>query len=97
MPIDVLCDMETDPTENGESEMVTLDVTVPETLLAEIDKLAEDLGYSNRSEFVRRVLRGTTEPVLTPGAWKGVSRGYADIAAGRTTSHDAVKQTFDGS
>jgi len=56
--------------------MVKLNVKVPKRLLEEIDELAEELGYTNRSEFVREVLRDTTEPILTPGAQEGVSEGY---------------------
>ncbi|MFB6228027.1 MAG: ribbon-helix-helix domain-containing protein [Halobacteriales archaeon] len=88
--------MSTDTPENGDEwgEMVKLNVKVPERLLEEIDELAEELNYTNRSEFIREVLRDTTEPILTPGAQEGVSQGYADVAAGRTTSHKEMKQTF---
>lgn len=88
--------MSTDTSENkGEdSEMVKLNVKVPRGLLEEIDELAEELHYTNRSEFVREVLRDTTEPILTPGAQEGVSQGYADVAAGRTTSHEEMKERF---
>jgi metal-responsive CopG/Arc/MetJ family transcriptional regulator len=74
--------------------MVKLNVKVPEHLLEEIDELAEELNYPNRSEFVREVLRDTTEPILTPGAQEGVSQGYSDVAAGRTTSHETMKKQF---
>jgi len=73
-------------TDTDEGEMVKLNVKVPKELLAEIDELSDDLNYTNRSEFVREVLRDTTEPMLTPGARDGVSQGYADVAAGRTMS-----------
>lgn len=71
--------------------MVKLNVKVPERLLEEIDELAEELAYTNRSEFVREVLRDTTEPILTPGAQEGVSAGYSDVAAGRTLSTEAAR------
>ena len=74
-----------------DSDMVKLNVKVPKRLLEEIDELAEELAYTNRSEFVREVLRDTTEPILTPGAKEGVSRGYADVAAGRTMSISEAK------
>lgn len=74
--------MSTGVDDNG--NMVKLNVKVPKRLLEEIDELAEELDYPNRSEFVREVLRETTEPILTPGAQEGISEGYADIAAGRT-------------
>jgi len=74
--------MSTGVDDNG--NMVKLNVKVPKRLLEEIDELAEELDYPNRSEFVREVLRDTTEPILTPGAQEGISEGYADIAAGRT-------------
>ena len=77
-----------------EGEMVKLNVKVQERLLEEIDELAEELNYTNRSEFIREVLRDTTEPILTPGAQEGVSQGYADVAAGRTTSHEEMKERF---
>jgi PHD/YefM family antitoxin component YafN of YafNO toxin-antitoxin module len=88
--------MSTDTPENGDEggEMVKLNVKVPERLLEEIDELAEELNYTNRSEFIREVLRDTTEPILTPGAQEGVSQGYADVAAGRTTSHEEMKRKF---
>ena len=73
-------------TDADEGEMVKLNVKVPKELLAEIDELSDELNYTNRSEFIREVLRDTTEPMLTPGARDGVSQGYADVAAGRTMS-----------
>jgi len=82
--------MSTDTGEN-DSKMVKLNVKVPERLLEEIDELAEELDYTNRSEFIREVLRDTTEPILTPGAQDGVSQGYADVAAGRTMSISEAK------
>ena len=88
--------MSTDtPEDTDGGEMVKLNVKVPERLLEEIDELATELNYTNRSEFVREVLRDTTEPILTPGAQEGVSQGYADVAAGRTTSHEEIKQQFE--
>jgi metal-responsive CopG/Arc/MetJ family transcriptional regulator len=78
-------------TEN-EAEMVKLNVKVPERLLEELDELAEELNYTNRSEFVREVLRDTTEPILTPGAKEGMSEGYADVASGRTMSVSEAKK-----
>lgn len=69
-----------------DGEMVKVNVKVPRRLLEELDRLAEELDYPNRSEFIREVLRDTTEPVLTPGAREGVRSGYDDVAAGRTMS-----------
>ena len=88
--------MNADAPENSDSEaeMVKLNIKVPEQLLSEIDKLAEELKYTNRSEFIREVLRDTTEPILTPGAQEGVSQGYSDVAAGRTISHEEMKEEF---
>jgi len=77
--------------DNSEGNMVKLNVKVPKQLLEEIDELAEELEYTNRSEFIREVLRDTTEPILTPGAQEGVSGGYADVAAGRTMSTDEAR------
>jgi len=71
--------------------MMKLNVKVPKQLLEEIDELAAELEYTNRSEFVRAVLRDTTEPILTPGAQEGVSEGYADVSAGRTMSTDEAR------
>lgn len=81
--------MSTDADDDG--DMVKLNVKVPKALLEEIDELAEELEYTNRSEFVREVLRDTTEPILTPGAKEGVSEGYADVAAERTMSTDEAR------
>ncbi|MUW15853.1 ribbon-helix-helix protein, CopG family [Halorubrum sp. CBA1125] len=81
--------MSTDAGDDG--DMVKLNVKVPKRLLDELDELAEELHYTNRSELVRAVLRDTTEPVLTPGAQEGVSQGYADVAAGRTMSTDEAR------
>ena len=81
--------MSTDAGDNG--DMVKLNVKVPRRLLDELDELAEELNYTNRSEFIREVLRDTTEPILTPGAQEGVSQGYADVAAGRTMSISEAK------
>ncbi|MEF8777229.1 MAG: ribbon-helix-helix protein, CopG family [Haloarculaceae archaeon] len=74
-----------------EGDMVKLNVKVPKRLLEELDVLAEELHYTNRSEFVREVLRDTTEPILTPGAQSSISEGYADVAAGRTMSTDEAR------
>lgn len=84
--------MSTDADDDG--EMVKLNVKVPKRLLEELDELAEELSYTNRSEFVREVLRDTTEPLLTPAAQDRVAEGYADVAAGRTASHDEMKARF---
>lgn len=86
--------MSTDTSGNDDGEMVKLNVKVPKRLLEDIDELAEELNYTNRSEFVREVLRDTTEPILTPGVQEGISQGYADVAAGRTTSHEEMKKRF---
>jgi metal-responsive CopG/Arc/MetJ family transcriptional regulator len=83
--------MSTDADDNGDGDMVTLTVQVPTRLLEAIDERAVDLAYSNRSEFIREVLRDTTEPILTPGAQAGVSAGYVDAAAGRTMSTDEAR------
>jgi metal-responsive CopG/Arc/MetJ family transcriptional regulator len=77
---------------DDDGEMVKLNVKVPKRLLEEIDELAEELEYPNRSEFIREMLRDTTEPILTPGAQEGVSAGYADVAAGRTMSTDEARE-----
>jgi PHD/YefM family antitoxin component YafN of YafNO toxin-antitoxin module len=84
--------MSTDADDNGNGNMVKLNVKVPKRLLEEVDTLAEELEYTNRSEFIREVLRDTTEPILTPGAQEGVSEGYADVAAGRTMSTDEARE-----
>ncbi|MGQ3330828.1 ribbon-helix-helix domain-containing protein [Halorubrum sp. FL23] len=87
--------MSTDTDDNGDGDMVKLNVKVPKRLLEEIDELAEELEYTNRSEFIREVLRDTTEPILTPGAQESVSEGYADVAAGRTMSTDEARDRLD--
>lgn len=83
--------MSTDADER-EGEMVKLNVKVPKDLLEELDELSRELNYTNRSEFVREVLRDTTEPILTPGAQEGVAQGYADLAAERTMSIEAARR-----
>lgn len=77
---------------DDDGNMVKLNVKVPKRLLAEIDDLAEELNYPNRSEFIREVLRDTTEPILTPGAQGGISEGYADVAAGRTVTPEQARE-----
>ena len=77
---------------NDDGDMVKLNVKVPKRLLDEIDELAAELEYTNRSEFVREVLRDTTEPILTPGAEEGISEGYADVQVGRTMSTDEARE-----
>ena len=67
-------------------------MTVSKRFLEEIDELAEELEYTNRSEVIREVLGDTTDPLLTPGAQAGVSEGYADVAAGRTMSTDDARE-----
>jgi PHD/YefM family antitoxin component YafN of YafNO toxin-antitoxin module len=83
--------MGADADDNGDGDMVKLNVKVSKRLLEEIDELAEELAYRNRSEFIREVLRDTTEPILTPGAQESVSEGYTDVAAGRTMSTDEAR------
>lgn len=78
-------------TDQDDGDMVKLNVKVPKRLLDEIDQLAEELDYPNRSEFVREILRDTTEPILTPAAQERVAAGYADVAAGRTMSTDEAR------
>lgn len=85
--------MSVDRAEN-DANMVKLNVKVPEPLLAELDELADELNYPNRSEFVREVLRDATEPILTPTAQEQVAKGYADVAAGRTVSHEEMTKRF---
>jgi metal-responsive CopG/Arc/MetJ family transcriptional regulator len=75
-----------------DGDMMKLNVKVLKRLLEEIDELAEELEYTNRSEFVREVLRDTTEPILTPGAREGVAEGYTDVAVGRTMSTDEARK-----
>lgn len=77
---------------DDDGEMVKLNVKVPKRLLEEIDELAEELEYTNRSEFIREVLRDLTEPILTAGAQEGVSEAYTDVAAGRTMSTDEARE-----
>ena len=84
--------MSTGADDDGDGDMVKLNVKVPERLLDEIDELAAELDYTNRSEFIREVLRDTTEPILTPGAQEGISEGYADVAAGRTMSTGEARE-----
>jgi len=83
--------MSTDANDSN-GDIVKLNVKVPKRLLEEIDELAEELEYTNRSEFIREVLRDTTEPILTSGAKEGISQGYADVAAGRTMSTDEARK-----
>jgi len=78
--------------DGGDGELVKLNVKVPQDLLDEIDDIAADLNYTNRSEFVREVLRDTTEPILTAGAREGIAKGYADVAAGRTMTTDEARE-----
>ena len=52
--------------------MAKLNVKVPKRLLEELDELTDELQYTNRSEFIREVLRDTTEPILTSGTQKGI-------------------------
>ena len=77
---------------DGDGDTVKLNLKPPKRLLEEIDELVAELEYTNRSEFIREVLRDTTEPILTPGAQEGVSEGYADVAAGRTMSTDEARE-----
>jgi len=76
---------------DDDGDMIKLNVKVPRRLLEEVDELAAKLEYTNRSEFIREVLRDTTEPILTPGAQEGVSEGYADVAGGRTMPTDEAR------
>lgn len=82
--------MSADAGEN-DGEMVKLNVKVPKRLLEELDELAEELHYTNRSEFIREVLRETTEPIITPAAKDRIGEGYADLEAGRTMSIDEAR------
>lgn len=85
--------MSTDANDDGDP--MRLNAKVPERLLDGTAELAEELASTNRSEFVREVLRDTTEPIPAPGAQKGLSQGCADVTAGRTTSHEGMKKRFE--
>ena len=84
--------MSTDAGDTGDGDMVELNVKVSQRLLEEIDELASELAHTNRSAFIRTVLRDITEPILTPGAQEGVSDGYVDVAAGRTMATDEARE-----
>lgn len=53
--------MSTD-TESGDDQMEKINVRVPESLLAHIDKEWEHRGYSSRSEAIRDALRDWVNP-----------------------------------
>jgi Arc/MetJ-type ribon-helix-helix transcriptional regulator len=78
--------------DDSEDELVEITVEVPMGLREEIDDLAAEFGYPNRSAFIRDVLRETMDPVLTAGAHEGVEEGYADVATGRTMSTAEVRE-----
>ncbi len=75
-----------------DTELVKLNVKVPRSLLEELEEMATELNYTNRSEFIRAILRDTTEPILSPGAQEGTSRGYTDVSAGRTMSISEARE-----
>ncbi len=63
--------------------MGKLNVKVPKRLLEEIDELAEELEYTNRSEFVREVFRNTAEPILTAEVQEGSLRATRTLRRAR--------------
>ena len=57
--------MSTEPGDNG--EMVKLNVKVPKRLLEELDKLTDELNYTNRSECIQREHLPLGEPATPFG------------------------------
>lgn len=54
--------MRTDSDTGEEGSMEKINVRVPQALLAEIDEIWKERGYSSKSEFIRDALRDAVHP-----------------------------------
>ena len=85
--------MSTDSDAGGDGEMEKINVRVPQSLLAQIDEVWEERGYTNKSEFIRDALRDAVNPPmqLSAEALQHLAESREQREQGETVSQDAVK------
>lgn len=94
-----LCDTDvsqivsTDSDTSGDGEMEKINVRVPQALLAEVDSVWEERGYTNKSEFIRDALRDAVEPPteLSAEALHHLAESREQREDGETVSQADVK------
>ena len=78
--------------DSSPSEKTTVNIRMTETFLADVDAMWEDLGYNNRSEFVRDVLRDAVKhPEFNRADLKAIAASEVDIQESRTHSSEGIK------
>ena len=85
--------MSTDSDTGGDGEMEKINVRVPQALLAEIDSVWEERGYTNKSEFIRDALRDAVNPPtqLSEVALEHLAESREHREDGETVSQAEVK------
>ncbi len=85
--------MSTDSDTGGDGEMEKINVRVPQALLAEVDSVWEERGYTNKSEFIRDALRDAVEPPteLSAEALHHLAESREQREDGETVSQADVK------
>lgn len=79
-------------------KQTTVNIQMTESFLKEVDKTWEDHGFSNRSEFIRAVLRDAIKhPTFNRADLKAMLADEVGVEKGRTHSSDDIKNKFDTS
>lgn len=86
--------MSTDSEAGRNGEMEKINVRVPKTLLAKIDDVWQERGYTNKSEFIRDALRDAVEPPtqLSEEALAHLAESRDQREADETVSQADVKE-----
>ena len=89
--------MSTDSDAGADGEMEKINVRVPQALLAEIDEVWEERGYTSKSEFIRDALRDAVEPStqLSEEALRHLAESRDQREDGETVSQADVKERLD--
>jgi PHD/YefM family antitoxin component YafN of YafNO toxin-antitoxin module len=89
--------MSTDSDAGADGEMEKINVRLPQALLAEIDEVWEERGYTSKSEFIRDALRDAVEPStqLSEEALRHLAESREQREDGETVSQADVKERLD--
>lgn len=80
---------------DSSSNQTAVQIRMPDAFLDDVDATWEELGYTNRSEFIRAVLRDAVKhPEFDRADLKAMLAGEVDIQKGRTHSSDEVKAEY---
>ncbi len=79
----------------SEEELVTVNFTLPESFLAEIDETWQGRGFNSRSEYIRETLRDATEfSTFDRDELVALLMAEEDVRKGETMSADTVREKF---